>query len=292
MSKRPGNTTVGIQRLLEERRQYESWIARIDAAGGATPNTVRSRVRGDYEARLRAVIDELKVHAEAARQMATQRREFRADLQKKESAAAERLAEAELRHAVGEYDEAQWTQVHKDCLAELVSVREELQAVEEDIAQLEELERLVRTKPAPPPAAAAPPAPPPAPAPPSPAATTSTTPKPLPKVGPPPRPPVPEEKKAPAATTKVDELAFLKSVTEDDKGLSGAVPPRRASGAQFQPAEAARPAPAASPAPSPATARPPEPEEAVRTLKCKECGTMNLPTEWYCENCGAELAAL
>ena len=31
---------------------------------------------------------------------------------------------------------------------------------------------------------------------------------------------------------------------------------------------------------------------AIKTLKCKECGTPNLPTEWYCERCGAELAAL
>jgi uncharacterized OB-fold protein len=31
---------------------------------------------------------------------------------------------------------------------------------------------------------------------------------------------------------------------------------------------------------------------APRTLKCPECGTMNMPTEWYCEQCGAELAAL
>ncbi len=33
-------------------------------------------------------------------------------------------------------------------------------------------------------------------------------------------------------------------------------------------------------------------EEGVKTLKCKECGTMNLPTEWYCESCGGELATL
>jgi hypothetical protein len=29
-----------------------------------------------------------------------------------------------------------------------------------------------------------------------------------------------------------------------------------------------------------------------RTLKCSECGAMNLPTEWYCDRCGAELATL
>ena len=34
------------------------------------------------------------------------------------------------------------------------------------------------------------------------------------------------------------------------------------------------------------------PAEQVKTLKCQECGTLNYPTEWYCERCGAELAAL
>ena len=30
----------------------------------------------------------------------------------------------------------------------------------------------------------------------------------------------------------------------------------------------------------------------AKTLRCQECGTMNYPTEWYCERCGGELAAL
>ncbi len=34
------------------------------------------------------------------------------------------------------------------------------------------------------------------------------------------------------------------------------------------------------------------PSEQVKTLKCAECGTMNYPTEWYCERCGGELAAM
>ena len=33
-------------------------------------------------------------------------------------------------------------------------------------------------------------------------------------------------------------------------------------------------------------------QEQVKTLRCQECQTMNYPTEWYCERCGAELAAL
>ncbi len=223
-------STAAIQRLLEERRQYEAWIARLDQAADATPAGVRSRVKSDYEARLLAVSEELKSHAEAARQLILQR-----------------------------YDESQWSQVHKDALAELLSIREELAAAEADISQLEELDSLVRARP-------------------------GAGEKPSLKVGPPPKPGAPKK-------AVVDELAFLKSVTEDDHNAPS---PKRASGAQFQPAI---PADSTRAAPSSASATPTpsandDDAEPDRTLKCRECGAMNLPTEWYCENCGAELAAL
>jgi len=252
-------STAAIQRLLEERRQYEAWIARLDQAADATPAGVRSRVKADYEARLLAVSEELKSHAEAARQLILQRKENRTELQKKEARAAERLTETELRHAVGEYDQAQWTQVHKDALAELLSIREELAAAEADIIQLEELDSLVRTKPGAGDRAA-------------------------PKVGPPPKPGAPKK--------VVDELAFLKSVTEDDRNAPS---PKRASGAQFQPAipaDSTRAAPSSASATPTPSSNDDDDQEPDRTLKCRECGAMNLPTEWYCEQCGAELAAM
>src|SRR5881396_3862352 len=198
-------STAAIQRLLEERRQYEAWIARLDQAADATPAGVRSRVKSDYEARLLAVSEELKSHAEAARQLILQRKEHRVELQKKEARAAERLTETELRHAVGEYDESQWGQVHKDALAELVSVREDLQSVEADIHKLQELDALVSHRPAPPPKAA--------PSPPAPSRQ-------------------PASPKRPEKVAAEDELAFIKSVTEDENSAPSA---RRASGAQFQP---------------------------------------------------------
>lgn len=57
-----------------------------------------------------------------------------------------------------------------------------------------------------------------------------------------------------------DDLAFLRSVTE-----SGS-------------------------ASAPATARSNSLTDQAKTLRCTECGTMNFPTEWYCERCGGELA--
>jgi hypothetical protein len=181
------------------------------------------------------------------------------ELQKKEKAAAERLAETELRHAVGEYDEGQWTQVHKDALGELLAVREELQEVAQDIEKLEELDAMVRAKPGV-----------------------------GPRVGSPPKPPAKSDDRKKAAP--VDELAFLKSVTEDDKTAPS---PKRASGAQFQPAipgDPPRSAPMSGSVTPAASLN--DDAEVAKTLKCKECGRMNLATEWYCESCGAELAAL
>ena len=35
----------------------------------------------------------------------------------------------------------------------------------------------------------------------------------------------------------------------------------------------------------------PSAADSRKTLPCAECGTLNLPTEWYCERCGGELAA-
>jgi hypothetical protein len=239
-----------IQRLLEERRQYEAWLARITATADSAPEHVRTRVKADYEARLKAVTDELRSHADAARQLITQHKERLVELQKKEKAAAERLAETELRHEVGEYDEAQWSQVHKDALADLGAVRDELLDVERDITRLEELDGLVKAKPG-----------------------SGSRVGPLPKPAPLPEPPRPERRKTP-----LDELAFLRSVTDDDKNAPS---PRRATGAQYQVDEGATPE-----APLDADA------EVEKTLRCRECGTMNLATEWYCENCGGELAAV
>jgi len=245
MAKGPSKSAAAIQRLLEERRQYEAWLARITATADSAPEHVRTRVRADYEARLKAVTEELKAHAESARQLIAQRKENLVELQRKEKAAAERLAETELRHEVGEYDEGQWTQVHKDALADLGAVRDELMDVERDITRLEELDTLVKAKPGP-----------------------------AQRVGAPPRVPEKQERRK----TPIDELAFLKSVTDDDKGAPS---PRRASGAQYQLDENATPvAPIDENAP------------VEKTLKCKECGTMNVATEWYCEKCGGELAAM
>jgi len=47
MPKGPSKSAAAIQRLLEERRQYEAWLARITATADSAPEHVRTRVRAD-----------------------------------------------------------------------------------------------------------------------------------------------------------------------------------------------------------------------------------------------------
>ena len=66
MAKGSSKNAAAIERLLEERRQYEAWLARIRATADSAPEHVRTRVKADYEARLKVVMEELKSHADAA----------------------------------------------------------------------------------------------------------------------------------------------------------------------------------------------------------------------------------
>lgn len=264
-----------ISALLEQRAQFEQWLTRLGDAGSGAPESVRSRVRTDYEGRLQRIMDELKQHASTVEREITRHRTALADLEQREARSRDALSEAEVRHGVGEYDDHRWEEIRRVEQGTLDGTQKELEAVRGEIARLAEVQALI-TKPAP--AAPTPPAPRP----------------PVEAV-----PPAPAARKPESARLPGDELDFLKSVT--DEGVTPTPAERqRASGPQ---SVAAAPAPAPAPVPlsAPAAARPAagpkaaaatSPSGQTKTLKCGECGTLNRPTEWYCERCGAELAAL
>ncbi|HEX9691119.1 MAG TPA: hypothetical protein VGA22_03390 [Gemmatimonadales bacterium] len=260
-----GETTDTIQDLLKEKQRIEQWLDRLDNAADQTKNEVRERVAKDYRTRLDGVVANLQGFRGDLADALQEQQERRAALTESESQASERLAEAELRHAVGEYDEATWSKLRTDILEELVGIRGELKSVRNEVETLDAVIRLIDAPPTPRPAeepaepelavAEAPEAPP---APPEPERRSVEVPE------------IPLEqedlepahaKPSKAAQGEFDELAFLKSVTES---------------------QSAKPAPPEAP----------KGKGAKKTLVCSECGANNLPTEWYCERCGAELASL
>jgi hypothetical protein len=103
--------------------------------------------------------------------------------------------------------------------------------------------------------------------------------------------PTPAARREPVpAAPPGDELAFLKSVSEEERKPAARRPSNPGGGS---PAHTASRAVETSAPPSHGgaagkTAMP----TGAKTLKCSECGTLNRPTEWYCERCGAELAGL
>src|SRR3989442_15627089 len=83
MPKGSSKSTAQIQRLLEERRQYEAWLARLTAAADATPDQERGRVPADYEARLEAGIQRLQVPSAERRQARQPKQHPRTELPRK-----------------------------------------------------------------------------------------------------------------------------------------------------------------------------------------------------------------
>ncbi|MFQ5702983.1 MAG: hypothetical protein ACE5HT_03085 [Gemmatimonadales bacterium] len=301
-----------IKRLRDEKVKLEGWLARLSDAGNETPDNVRSKVEGDYRERLGQVVAELQSHSAEIRAVLDKQREVRAGIAEEETGATEKLAEAGLRHSVGEYDKKEWTKIESEINATLQELRGKLAGVDSEIQELEELMAIVSE--------------------PETAGQVSresmgvkaggdgvdevdevsVAARPEESVG--------GAAGEPAAASQhdaFDGLDFLRSVTEDEGHGPAAA---RASGETVQPVEALeqgpdlgepKPEPAPAPAPEPVPKAPRvsksvgaegvtsfadttgQPKKAqAKTLKCAECGTLNLPTEWYCERCGAELSVL
>jgi hypothetical protein len=291
MATNPPNDN-SIDALLEQRARYEQWLTKLDGAANTAPATVRSKIRGDYEARLRGVIEQLRGHSATIAGELERHQSSQSQLDGQRRQAEEELAEAEVRYAVGEYTEEEWQRIRGESDGRLHHLREQLGSVGQEISRLAEVQQLIGGAPRAAPAPTPPPqatAPAPAPGPP-PSEMIERSP-------PPPPPPVDDEPIVPSIRTSqpktaaapVDELAFLKSVADDElKPASRKSNP--GSGSQQTQTHAGSRAVDAPPAPS--ESRKSGAPGVAKTLKCGECGTLNRPTEWYCERCGAELAGI
>jgi chromosome segregation ATPase len=275
VAKKPDPGTEHITGLLAERGRLTHWLERLDLNRDKAKSDVAGKVRADYERRLAEVNEELTQYGDGLRQKRENHARNLTGLRKQESDRSEEMSEAELRHAVGEYDESEWNRKQSGIRDKLNKIRE---SIAEEEAALESLDEIL--------------------------ASLTADPEPVEDddaedeedeeeaLAPPPPPPSGKKKKKRQQQEQQpklgDELEFLKSVTEDDQGGPSA---KRASG-QLE----------AIPDDEDEADDEPPKQQVVgksrpsvvnqRTLKCEECGALNLPTEWYCEKCGAELAAV
>jgi len=323
------NPMSELPALLDERHRYEAWLAALDARRESTPQHVFERVQADYRGRLDRVESQLAAHHQSIKDERASLESRLSLLKAEEQLRRDERAELELRSHVGELagTEAESAfRVVDDVIGQLVGEKSQL------ANRIGELNALLEIRPrtsgpmavpeppmpapaAPPPAAAAAPAPPQfvPPAPPAPARPVREAPE--PRVAQEPR--LSQEVRIPKTPGGTfDELAFLSEVVgeKDRPSNPGAAAPS-ASGQVAHASNMGRieqapesllaglddasrrtsgEAPFAANVSGniPIVLRNSGQTEQTKTLKCGECGTMNYPTEWYCERCGAELAAL
>ncbi|HET9066763.1 MAG TPA: hypothetical protein VFN22_13165 [Gemmatimonadales bacterium] len=138
---------AAVEAILSERDALHGWLNRLDDAGSKTPQAVRARVRVDYERRLEAVTERLKGHTDTiSTRLAADRAEHE-DLAGRAQVSRDALAEAELRHAVGEYDGARFEQERSTHTGDIETFEISLGAIAERIARLEAVQALVSRAP-------------------------------------------------------------------------------------------------------------------------------------------------
>src|ERR687895_1612716 len=137
---KPPDTDMTIEELLEQRTQYEEWLAKLDASGDKAPPAVRQRVRGDYQARLQSVMEQLRGRGAAISEELERQHAQQAELDRERRAAEEALAEAEVRHSVGEYTQEEWRKLSEDSRRQIEQLRSKLRGIGAEIMRLTELQ--------------------------------------------------------------------------------------------------------------------------------------------------------
>ncbi|MCC6928626.1 MAG: hypothetical protein IT359_06495 [Gemmatimonadaceae bacterium] len=318
------NPMDALTALLEERRRYEGWLAQLDARRANSPSHVVERVRGDYLGRLDAVTQKLRGRAEELETSARELRDRIAVLQDEENGKRDERAELELRAMVGEFSPDQSSSAIASCDEVIGRVVGERSGLEAELARVADVLSQVVAPPIAEPIAA--PAEEVAAAEPvavSPPDEITAEHEPLQTQEMAAASALETASIAPQGeTSPIDELAFLHSVVDGPSHESAPLSAPEASGQGGQqtgadllpppvltaPRRPVTPLSTSIPTsrdpfagPSKASSLTPGsipsflkdmPTEQVKTLKCQECGTMNYPTEWYCERCGGELAAM
>ena len=281
-----------IEVLLAERRKYEQWLAQLDTRKDSTPSHVFVKVHRDYSARLGEAQQKLSSESGAVHALATELEESLAKLERQIAERTDERAEAELRASVGEFAGKEWDKLRgklDGAIADLSGEREGIQreldtlrallseaeppAVDEPTPDVDDIAFLRSVL-----GRSTPYSNPPAPViiePPTGERPSARASVPVEKRASVPAPaPIAEAASAPApARQSAPELFATPEIPEGPSGPRGTDDerPSRPSGTFGR-----------------AT---PRSSEAVKSLKCQECGTLNYPTEWYCERCGGELAA-
>lgn len=305
-----------LEALLAEKRKHEGYLAKLEERRAGTPEHVFARLRDEYLTKLMDAQVRAHAEAEALESGLEVDQAAVAEIEARLTALGEERVEGELREAVGELDPKDWQVRLEGLNSDIAKAEEERDALTSAAARVRALVAEARGEPVVPAkvepvadAAAAKPAPradataPLANAPSfdelaflqSVVGRQSTPALPIAPVEPIAPPPASPPVASKPEVTREPELALdspMLGVAEGQPTADLSAPNPLATGL-------AAPNVAAPEMIDPEDAEPPSvlgragrSTQSIKTLKCADCGALNYPTEWYCERCGGELAAL
>jgi hypothetical protein len=321
MSRESQHGLEDVASLILERQRIENWLATLEARRASTPDHVYDRVKGDYSTRLKAITDQLIARSTSLKshvdQLTARLSQFEAEAQRFRDV----RAEAELRMQVGELSVPDWNAKARECDEGVARLTEAQTQARGQLAQAREILAMVSGQAGggsgatPIPRSTPPVAPQRASRPVSAeqvrqaeaspngsgmdemeflkSVVGGQSPGAVPNAdgndGAPPA--APEVEGAPdLAETLVsrinqrNEAGKLREDGDAESLLNGVGVPK--------PGAKTNPLAANVTDANPIVLHPQGGPERHKTLKCQECGTMNYPTEWYCERCGAELVSV
>ncbi|MEX2182547.1 MAG: hypothetical protein WD771_10930 [Gemmatimonadaceae bacterium] len=321
MRKEESSRIEALEALLAERRKHEGYLAKLEERRGGTPDAVYAKLRDEYLVKLTDAQVRAAAEAEALAGGLEDDETAMADAQERLAALEAEKLEGELRAAVGEFDPKEWTKKLNALKANIAIAEKERDS---HLEVLERAQALLAEALATPevggggaaPADGAPKLRPTAAMTGGPSFDELAFLKSVVGRNSTPTKEIPSGASQSKPDTDVEEPASAKpNVGGAAKGRAASAKPAAPVPSEPEPAE---PSSAPTPEPqAPASAEPssaplppaaaandhepstnafgkptPRTSQAVKTLKCQECGTFNYPTEWYCERCGGELAAL
>ncbi|HEX8392384.1 MAG TPA: hypothetical protein VF665_08525 [Longimicrobium sp.] len=132
-------TASPVHELIRQREQLNGWIARLDEVGGRASTHVTQRVRADYAERLRRVTEDLSSHRGEIEADLERNRGLLRDAEQQRGTMADEMDEVQLRHLIGELDDAAWD-AQRPALEAAVARADE--AVAQARAEVERLQTL------------------------------------------------------------------------------------------------------------------------------------------------------
>ena len=134
----PKTNTEDVASLINERRKFEDWIAALEAKKAQTPAHVFTRVHGDYETRLQAVVDKLASHTSSLGNEVAGLKKKLEKLDDEIGRKQDERSEIELRSQVGELDSEELDDALRAADDELARLAASRNTIEADLVRVTE----------------------------------------------------------------------------------------------------------------------------------------------------------